>query len=194
MVESLTCRLCGHRHQGIALAAGETALCVRCSAPLARGDRFGSDTAPACALAGLLFAGPALTLPLVRVAKFGDERACSLLTGARLLWRDGMPELAGLVALCGCFAPLLLLALIASLHLPGSLGRKEILRPRLLSLARGLGVWAMPEVQLLAILVGFFKLANLVDVTVGPGLWCYAGMAAAILLAGRGFEFERAGS
>jgi paraquat-inducible protein A len=46
----------------------------------------------------------------------------------------------------------------------------------------------MPEVQVLAVLVAVVKIGSVVHIAIGPGLWCYAGMSMAILLALRSFH------
>jgi paraquat-inducible protein A len=53
--------------------------------------------------------------------------------------------------------------------------------------------WCVPEVQLLGILVAFFKLGDLVDVTVNSGLVCFGAMAFFALLAWRSFNLQSSG-
>jgi paraquat-inducible protein A len=52
-----------------------------------------------------------------------------------------------------------------------------------------LGHWAIPEVQVLAVLVAFMKLRSVVDIKIGPGFWCYSAMALSLLMAQRSVNF-----
>jgi paraquat-inducible protein A len=189
-----TCRSCGQMHRVIPLAPGERARCLRCDAPLAKGSRFGVDTALACAVTGVILAIPAALLPFVTVSKLANERVGVLFTGVATLWDDGvgMKLLAIWIAACGALAPFLLLGTLLGLLLPPRLGR-EPLAPRTLAFtARAVEHWAMPEVQVLAVLVALVKLHTLVGVHVGPGFGCYAAMSLVMLLGWRSFELDAA--
>lgn len=187
----LSCPLCGQVHQPVPLAPGERALCVRCGTVLARRSRWGTDAALAFALAGLLLAGPALMLPFVSAGKFGQFREGVLLTGVEGLWANGMPLLGTWVLLCGLVVPLtVLIVLVVELcrvRFGGAEPSDAVLRA-----ARAIGYWAMPEVQVLAVLVALTKLGSLVDVTIGAGFWCYIAMSLALLLAWRSYLLQPA--
>jgi paraquat-inducible protein A len=189
---SLTCRLCGNVHRAVRLGPGERALCARCDAVLARGSRLGPDATLVFSVTGLVLAVPASLLTFVRAGKLGAERLCTLFTGVGVLWDGGMRSLALLVLLCGALVPFALLATLAAVHAPARLGRPGAGPRRLLRVARGLGHWAIPEVQVLAVLVALMKLGSVVDVAVGPGFWCYCAMALSLLIAQRTFEFDPA--
>jgi paraquat-inducible protein A len=183
----LVCPLCGHNHQPIQLAPGERVLCLRCDTVLAQRPRFGRDTTLAFSLTGLILAIPAIFLPFITAGKFGQQRGGLLFSGVEGLWDHGMPLLAVWVLVCGALAPLVLLGILASLLLPARLGwpqRSSRVLPRV---AHALGYWAIPEVQVLAVLVALMKLGALVNVTIGAGFWSYAGMSVSLLVAWRGF-------
>lgn len=186
---ALTCRFCGYGHQPVPLAPGQHARCVRCGTLLARRTRWGSHAPAAFAVTGLILAVPALTLPFITVAKFGQVRVNFASSGAGALWQGGMPFLAVWVFVCGVLGPVLLFAalgtLIAARVSPGHRTHR-----RLAAAAHALEHWAMPEVHVLAVLVALIKLGTLVNVFIGPGFWCYTAMAVVLLLAWRSFEYE----
>ncbi|MGH8019051.1 MAG: paraquat-inducible protein A [Opitutaceae bacterium] len=176
-------------HRIPALHRGFSAVCVRCGTVLARRSRIGADGPLAFAVAGLVLYIPAMRLPLVVVGKFGNDRPGLLSDGVEGLWRYDMRLLGALVLVCSIVAPLLLLLVLISVlvrrrRAGGSSGGW------MERLAQKLHVWAMPEVQVLAVLVSFFKLGDVVDAAIGPGLWCYAAMACVTLAAWRGFTLR----
>jgi paraquat-inducible protein A len=186
----LTCRLCGQEHRPIRLEAGERALCVRCGAVLAAGPRLGADAALAFSLAGLILAPPAALLTFVTAGKAGAERLSLLFTGVRSLWDGGMRALAVLVFLCGGLIPFVLLATLAAVHSERRLGWPRFGVPRLRRVASTLGHWAIPEVQVLAVLVALIKLGDIVELTIGPGFWCYCAAALSLLIAQHSLDFD----
>lgn len=189
--DHLACHLCGQEHRPIRLAPGDKALCVRCDAVLAQGTRLGPDTALVFSITGLIFALPAALLPFVSAGKLGDERISLLFTGVGSLWNGGMRSMAILVFLCGGLLPLSLLAILTVLHAPSHRpGRQKANFHLLFRAARILEHWAIPEVQVLAVLVALAKLGSLVDVTIGPGFWCYCAMALSLLIALHSFDFD----
>lgn len=185
----LFCNLCGQAHQPVPLKPGEEALCARCGAVLAQGSRLGRPAALAFAITGLIFAPPAALLTFVSAGKLGATRHSLLFTGVGSLWEGGMRSLAVLVLLLGGLIPFALLVTLASIHWPIRLSRKTPNSRIRFQVARLLGHWAIPEVQVLAVLVAFMKLRSVVDIKIGPGFWCYSAMALSLLVAQRSVNF-----
>jgi len=186
----LTCGACGLIHRAVALAPGERARCSRCGTPLAKGSRFGLDSALACATTGLILAVPAVALPFVTASKLANERVGVLFSGVGQLWDAGMRLLSVWVLVCGALAPLVLLGTLVAIVLPARLGRRAAPPRALNAAAHAIAHWAMPEVQVLAVLVALVKLHTIVGVQIGAGFWCYIAMSFATLLAWRSFDLE----
>lgn len=186
----MSCRLCGCEHEAVALRAGERALCTRCGNLLWRRGWLGHDGGLAFAITGAALALPALWMPFITVDQLGREHIGLLLTGANALWRDGMRLLAIWVALCGVIAPMVLLGAVIAVLARARFGGHLPPARRWRRIAHTVEHWAMPEVHVLAVLVALIKLGHLVNVHIGPGFWCYAGMSIALLLASRSFDLE----
>lgn len=161
---------------------------------LARRGIFGRGAALAYTLTGLCLIVPAFTLPFATISKFGGAHASLLFTGIVALWQHGMIWLAVWAATCGIIAPAFLLGIVAALQVQARWGKNSTTSGPLARAARTIEYWSMPEVHILAVLVAFIRLGTLVNVTAGPGLWCYAGMALAALLAWQSFDLSPSGS
>ena len=187
---SITCPLCGHEHQSVPLAPGEKAHCVRCDSVIATGSRLGPDAARVFGITGLVMAVPAAVLPFMSAGKLGNVRVCLLFTDFGALWDSGMRALAVLVLLCGGIIPVAFLFSLVALNAP-KLGRAVPGGPAAFSAwAHLLKHWAIPEVQVLAVLVALTKLGSVVDVSIGPGFWCYCAMTLSLIVAQQGFDLK----
>jgi paraquat-inducible protein A len=113
-----------------------------------------------------------------------------LFTSAAAFWNHDMRAMALLVALCGALLPFALLLSLAVLHAPSHLRLSTGDTRFLFHAAHFVEHWAFPEVQVLAVFVALMRLGSLVDVTIGPGFWCYCAMAFFLVLAQRSFDFE----
>jgi paraquat-inducible protein A len=185
-----TCHLCGQEHQPLSLMKREKALCTRCDAVIAKGARFGPHAALVFSVTGLIFSVPALLLPFVGAGKLGNERMSTLLTGVGALWRDDMRLVALLVLMCGAVLPIALLWILACLHAPRNVLWRPTRTGEFYRAALSLEHWAIPEVQVLAVLVALMKLGRVVEITIGPAFWCYCGMALSLIIAQQSFDFE----
>jgi paraquat-inducible protein A len=178
----IICPFCGRVHRAIPLRFGERALCVDCATPLPL-DHRRRNAALAFTITAFIFAVPALQLPLVTVRKLGAQHQSYLWTGVRALWREGMPLLSVWVALCGIAVPLALLSTLAMLMTAKKQEDSSRTQQIWTRVAQAFQHWAMPEVQVLAVLVAFVKIGALVNVQPGAGLWFYGAMTFAMLLA-----------
>lgn len=184
------CRVCGFAHQPVPLRRGERAVCVRCATVLTSNRRLGPGGGLALAVTALILAVPAMWLPFLTAGKLGTARVSVLFTGVDGLWENGMKLLAVWVFLCGWFVPIALLAILATVLWPGRRGERSPQIAALARLALALEHWAMPEVQVLAVLVALMKLGSLVEVSIGPGFWFYSAMSLTLLLAWRSVDLE----
>jgi paraquat-inducible protein A len=152
--------------------------------------RLGPNTALAFAATGLVLALPSLLLPFVTLAKVGRHRTVLLTGGFEGFWAHGFEPVGALVLFGGTLAPFGLLALLAAVLWTDRRAHLAELNHVLRRMAESVEYWSMPEVQVLGVLVAFFKLGDVVDVFVGPGLWCYGAASLMTLLAWRTFSLQ----
>jgi paraquat-inducible protein A len=185
---TLHCSLCGQAHRPTPIRPGQRATCVRCGTLMAEGGRLGQNGCLALAVTGLILCLPAVALPFVTLAKFGNERTVLLTDGFLGFWSQGFGLVGVIVLLAGTLAPVGLLGLLVAVQLAPRLHATKEVSATLHRWTERVEYWAMPEVQVLGVLVAFFKLGDIVDVAVGPGLYCYAAASFFTLLAWRCFK------
>ncbi len=190
----LECPLCGQGHRATSLRRGERALCVRCGSTIAEEGWFGAETGFVFALTGLVLLVPALLLPFVTLRKAGNERIALLGSSFEGLLANDFGLLGAWVIFCGLIAPLILLCLVFALRATARSNRWWAWNAPLRQWAERVQYWALPEVQVLGVMVAFFKLGDVVAVSVGPGLWCYGAASICTLLAWRRFNLQPAPS
>lgn len=188
----MACPWCGQLHARVELRPRAVSYCVRCNAQLTRGRASDWIVTLAWVVTGLVLWIPANLLPIVELSRFGNARESLLITGAISVWQEGQPWVAVLVVLCGIAAPLLLLLSFTVMLVPITLGRPNSRLGIVVRWLRALELWSIPEVYLLAVLVAFIKLGALAAAAPTAGLWCYAGMSVALLIAWRRFDVDAA--
>jgi paraquat-inducible protein A len=181
----MRCRLCGQHHRGVSLESGERATCARCGATLAVRSSWGRDASLAFAITGLALALPAAFKPFVTLGRFGRELTTDVFDPGWGLWDHNMMTLGAWVWTCGVLAPFVLLLLLIVLRFVLSRNGSDATRGYMTRVSDGVAFWAMPEVQVLGVLVSFFKLGEIVNARTGPGFWCYAVGAFCMLMAWR---------
>src|SRR4051794_23220476 len=184
------CPDCGQFHRLGPIPAGSTARCARCGAVLRRVRRDPLGTPLALALSGLALFMVAIFMPFMSLNIGGQQVDGSLITGPRQLERQGLWELALLVALTTLVAPMVKLCamvyVLACVHL-----RQP---PRHLRTVfrwiEHLGPWSMIEVYLLGVFVAYTKLIDMAQIHVGMALFAFGGVMIAMAAADSALDPE----
>jgi paraquat-inducible protein A len=164
------------------LAEGETARCVRCGGVLRRRRRNGVERTLALALAAAVLFAVANAFPFLSFDMKGQVTQTTLLTGVVDLYRQGLPEVAGLVLVTSVLAPAIQISLLLGVLLPVSLDRAPRSVVPAFRLLRRVQPWSMMEVFLVGIAVAVTKLAGMAAVV--PGLSLFAFALLIVVLAG----------
>jgi paraquat-inducible protein A len=154
-----------------------TLRCFRCRAVLERSAGRPRDGALACALATLLLLIPANLMALMSLDQFGFHSQAKLFGGVAAIWREGWPVVATSVCLAAVVLPFfrfgLLSVALGALHL----GRRDRWIGPVFRWAEELDLWAMPDVFLIGIAIGWQRLMQVAHTTIGLGGWCAIGAA-----------------
>jgi paraquat-inducible protein A len=145
------------------------ACCPRCGTSIQKRAsllRSNSRTA-AVALAALMLYPLAVTLPMIRVERFGYQHEASILEGTATLLSSGHVFVGIIVLLCSVVLPLGKLVSMLVLSTGGLAMRREH-RAWTYHVVEWTGRWGMLDVLLVAILVAALKIGDLVEVSAGP--------------------------
>ncbi|MBP0597785.1 paraquat-inducible protein A [Herbaspirillum sp. LeCh32-8] len=172
----IVCEECDAVYHRPRLGHCEVARCLRCDAELDRdtGKRL-ERLLPLTAGALVLFV-IANAFPIVSIELQGLSSDTTLFGAVLALARDGMSEVALLVAATTLLFPLIQMLVLFYLLLPSSRLERPpgfVLLLRLMQAARP---WGMIEVFMLGILVALIKLSNMAEVIPGPALWSFGAL------------------
>ncbi len=133
-------------------------------------------------LSALVLLALACSFPFMEFKAKGLESLMTLPQTAMELWRNGMPDLAFLVACFIILIPAAVLVLI--LILVGALMMEQ--RAGLPALGRlifTLQNWSMVEVFFIGVLVSLVKIAKMATIVLGISFWAYAAFSILFTLA-----------
>ena len=155
------------------LRVGQVATCPRCGGFLTRRRADALDKTAAYSLAGLVMLSLSCAFPFLSFAQAGLESRITLLQTPGMLWENGLPAVAVLVAAFIIIIPALvmLLMLVICLQL-----RWQRWSPWLVPAGRWafrLRHWAMVEVFIIGVIVSLVKIAHMASVGMGVSFWSY---------------------
>lgn len=183
------CHCCGLLQQVPSVPEGHRATCHRCETTIwVPSRRFHSNAwAGSAAWAALVLFLPAITLPVLEIERFGHTNRSSIWHGSLSLLGQGELFVGGVVFVCSVVIPLLKIAGLVLIARDESwLSHRH--RATTYRLIEWTGRWGMVDVLLVACLVAFLKLGDIVSVTPGPGVFVFAGMVLLSLAASALFD------
>ena len=160
----LICRDCDTVYRAVPLHRGETALCRRCDAVLAR--HFGVDVESGLALvcaAGIFFAIANLS-PILSVDVAGMQTEANVWFAVRSLQQGWISVAAFGLAVTTFLVPAVQIVLLFWVLLFAHAGRRPPGFKPIMRLLHRMRPWSMTEVFLLGALVAIVKLAKMLDV------------------------------
>ena len=195
------CPCCGLVSQVVLGAAAEavpagtalSASCGRCGARLpqvhgaaSRADQVSRRVA-AVAIAALVLFPPAVMLPIMRIEEMGHSTNASIWSGSLGLLRAGDWFVGGTVFLCSIVFPLLKIAGLLAITLGrGSLQRRARRWSwRIVDLS---GRWGMLDVLLVAVVVAWVKVGDLVEIEPGPAAFAFTAVVLLSLISSALFD------
>ncbi|WP_122570743.1 paraquat-inducible protein A [Pseudomonas viridiflava] len=178
----IICEHCDSLYEAQPLKPGDAAFCLRCRAVLGRGRRMSIEQLLALTIAAAIFFVFANIFPVISISMKGLTNEVTLWQSVEALAQGRITIIALVAGVAIIFAPLLQIALLFWVLLHANRG---VTAPGFKTCMRALEQlrpWSMLEVCMLGILVAIIKLAGMLDVHPGVGLWAMAMLMVLILL------------
>jgi paraquat-inducible protein A len=184
-MQVIICRDCDTVYRSVALRRGESAICRRCGASLARHCSANPETGLALTLSAAILFGIANLTPILTIEVAGVETRANIWY-AVLAMHEGWISVAALgLALTTFLIPIVQILLLLWILMFISLRRRPPAFRHAMRLLHALRPWSMTEVFLLGALVAVAKLGSWVPIGVGAGIWALAGLTVMLALLGR---------
>ncbi len=165
------------------------AACARCDAlvwdPRARASR--ASWTGAFALSALVLYPLGISLPIMQLERFGHRVDASIWSGSVGMLREGELWIGAVVLLCSVVLPLFKLAALCTL-VWGRPRLTRAARARTYRLVEWTGRWGMLDVLLVATVVAWVKIGDLVAVRPGPAALAFTTCVVASLCASAAFD------
>jgi paraquat-inducible protein A len=173
----IACHECDALVREAPLRPGSLARCPRCGGLLKRGRRNSVERTLAFTLAGLVLFALANVYPFMTFQLEGREQDSNLVSGAIVLWEEGLQELGALVFLTSIGFPALEILGLLYVLLPLHLGRRPARHfGRVFRTILAIGPWGMLEVYMLGVLVAIVKLSEMATITPGVAFWSFCAL------------------
>ncbi len=183
------CEHCDSVYLSVPLAKGQVARCVRCSAILARGGQRSLQQLLALSIGAALLFVFANAFPVISISMQGLSNQATLWQSVEALAQGQISVIAAVAGLTIILAPLLQIVLLCWLLTFALVGRAAPGFKICMRTLEHLRPWSMLEVCLLGILVAIIKLAGMLDVHPGIGLWALSMLTVLIILiSGKGIR------
>ena len=158
---AIACPDCGSLLSFPPLPRRSTAICLRCRGQIETTIGRSIDAALVCTVATLVLLPMVDTLPLLRAELLGQRSESSLVGGVAQLWNQDWIALAGLSVTFVIALPAARLVLLALVLGALRLGLRPAWLGRAFRWAVWLDRWAMLDVFLLAVAVGYYYLTTI---------------------------------
>ncbi|MBA5689923.1 paraquat-inducible protein A [Rugamonas apoptosis] len=172
----VVCEHCDSVYRRPTLAPREAAHCTRCDAVLYRASHLDLDRWLALTVATAIVFAIANLCPVIRISMQGLHNEATLWQSAAALAHGPAAPIALPAALAIIVAPLLQISLLAWILVHARAARRAPGFARAMRMLVAMRPWSMVEVGMLSILVAVIKLAGIVQVTPGAGIWATAGL------------------
>jgi paraquat-inducible protein A len=186
----IACEFCDLLHQPPTLRPGEKACCSRCGGVLAKASHSPIQGTLALALAAALLLVLANLFPFLRFSLEGQVQENRIVTGVIALFSAGQGGLAVLILFTTVLAPAFRILGLLYVLLPLSVRREPPGVSSALRFQEGLVSWAMLDVYMLALLVALVKLAQMADVQLELGAYCFVALFVVLTLVGVTYDRE----
>ncbi|MDB6145212.1 MAG: paraquat-inducible protein [Pseudomonas sp.] len=185
----IICEHCDSVYLPVSLDKRQVSRCVRCSAILERGGQRSLQQLLALSISAALLFVFANAFPVISISMQGLSNQATLLQSVQALAQGQISVMAAVAGLTIILAPLLQIVLLCWLLSFALAGRAAPGFKVCMRTLEHLRPWSMLEVCLLGILVAIIKLAGMLDVHPGIGLWALGMLTVLIILiSGKGIR------